>query len=543
MSAPERAAAPVWPALAAVLLALAAGVSQALALAWPGSGQPSGLLQVAGLAVFYALLRRVASIRQGAWLGGCFATAWLVATFWWLFISMHTYGGLAAPLAALSVLALAAFLALYYALAAGLWLRWRLRAQRQPAGADGWLARVLLFAGLMMGAELLRGTLWTGFPWGAQGYAHVDDPWLRPFASWFGVYGIGALAALCAAALAEAAGAAWRRRPRAAAAALAVVLLVGALGQGLAALERRAEAWRGQDAGSLSVVLMQGNIPQDEKFVAGAGIEKSLLWYGQQIWAARADLLVLPETAIPLLPEQLPREYWHQLQQAVASVDQAALIGAPQGSFEQGYTNSVLGIAPGRTDAQAYRYDKHHLVPFGEFIPPLFRWFTNLMNIPLGDFNRGPLGQAPFEWRGQRIAPNICYEDLFGEELARSFALAERAPTILANVGNIGWFGDTVAVDQHLQISRMRTLEFKRPMLRATNTGATAVIDHEARVTAMARPYTEAVLAAQVAGRTGLTPYAAWASRLGLWPLWLLALAAASWAAVGAWGRFLRRAR
>ena len=137
-----------------------------------------------------------------------------------------------------------------------------------------------------------------------------------------------------------------------------------------------------------------------------------------------------------------------------------------------------------------YRYDKHHLVPFGEFIPTGFHWFTELMRIPLGDFNRGVLGPPSFAFHGERIAPNICYEDLFGEELAARFASpwTKHAPTIFANISNIGWFGDTIAIDQHLQISRLRTLEFQRPMLRATNTGATAVIDHRGVVTARSPP-------------------------------------------------------
>ena len=171
-----------------------------------------------------------------------------------------------------------------------------------------------------------------------------------------------------------------------------------------------------------------------------------------------------------------------------------------------------------------YRYDKHHLVPFGEFIPTGFRWFTQMMNIPLGDFNRGPVGAASFAYRGERIGANICYEDLFGEELAARFADEANAPTMFANLSNIGWFGDTIAIAQHLEISRMRALEFQRPMLRATNTGATAVIDHTGRVTASLPRLTQGVLDAQVQGRTGLTPFAWWAARFGLWPLTLLAL-------------------
>ena len=169
-------------------------------------------------------------------------------------------------------------------------------------------------------------------------------------------------------------------------------------------------------------------------------------------------------------------------------------------------------------------------MPLGEFIPPLFKWFTRMMNIPLGDFNRAPVGQPSFDWSGQRFAPNICYEDLFGEELGQGFADPVAAPTVLVNVSNIGWFGNTIAIDQHLHISRLRTLEFERPMLRATNTGATVIIDHRGQVTHSLARYTRGVLTGEVEGRNGITPYAWWVARVGLWPLWLLGLAVLAWA-------------
>jgi apolipoprotein N-acyltransferase len=231
------------------------------------------------------------------------------------------------------------------------------------------------------------------------------------------------------------------------------------------------------------------------------------------------------------LPEQLAPDYWAQLIAPFSQGNRAALIGIPLGSFSQGYTNSVIGLKPGLTEP--YRYDKHHLVPFGEFIPPLFRWFVELMNIPLGDFRRGGLGQASFEWQGERLAPNICYEDLFGEELGARFVDPDRAPTIFVNVSNIAWFGHTVAIDQHLHISRMRALEFGRPMVRATNTGATAFIDAQGRVVAMLPPHTRGTLEAQVQGAEGLTVYAHLVAAWGLGPAygWVLIslLAALVW--------------
>ena len=151
------------------------------------------------------------------------------------------------------------------------------------------------------------------------------------------------------------------------------------------------------------------------------------------------------------------------------------------------------------------------------------------MNIPLGNFAAGPVDAPSLAWRGQRLAPNICYEDVFGEELARRFADPDQAPTALVNVSNIAWFGNTVAVDQHRLISRMRALEFERPMLRATNTGATAIIDHRGQVVQELPRFTRGVLLGTFEGREGLTPYARWAGRWGLGPLWLLALGVAGW--------------
>jgi apolipoprotein N-acyltransferase len=494
-------------------LALLAGLLQAASIAAPWNGQPQWWLQLASLAALAWAVQEAGAWRRAGVLGWCFATAWLTGTFWWLFISMHVYGGLPSLLAGVAVLALAAFLGAYYAAACALFGR--------LGGGAGAALRGVLFAGLWMSAELARVTWFTGFPWGAGGYAHVDGP-LAALAPWVGVHGIGFAAALLAFALSQLLRRGILRSWR------YWLLMAGAAGL-LAACNMAAQPREGEPPGPrLAVALLQGNIPQDEKFEGGTGIPIALDWYGRQMQASRAALVVLPETAIPVLPQQLPAGYLDAMRQRFAAGAQAALVGIPLGNAAEGYTNSVIGLKPG---APPYRFDKHHLVPFGEFIPPLFKWFTRMMNIPLGDFNRGPLGQPPFEWQGQRIAPNICYEDLFGEELAVGFADAARAPTILANVSNIAWFGDSLAIDQHLQISRMRALEFERPMIRATNTGATVIIDHRARVTHALPRLTRGVLTGEVEGRSTITPYAWWVSRLGLWPFWLLGLALAGTAA------------
>lgn len=516
MPLPAAATLRTSPAFSAVgllrLLGFAfAGLAQAAAIAWPANGRPLWWLQLVSLAVLVGLLDWLraegAGWRRAGLHGWLFSTAWLTGSFWWLFISMHTYGGLPAPLAAIAVLSLAAALGLYYA-AACAWFVVR--------GPRGPVAGALVFAALWTLAELVRGSWFTGFPWGAGGYAHVEGP-LAAWAPWIGVYGIGAVAALVAALVALTRPA----RGIALAQALALVAAAFVAPHLVAPLSGDAQGARGS-SGKLQLALLQGNIPQDEKFIPGGGIDLALRWYGEQLRDAKASLVVTPETALPLLPQQLPEGYLEAIQARYSQGTQAAIVGLPLGA--QGtYSNAVLGFEPGA--AQPYRYSKHHLVPFGEFIPPGFRWFIRMMNIPLGDFARGGLAQAPFAWQGQRIAPNICYEDLFGDEIGANFKDEATAPTILLNVSNIAWFGNSVAIDQHLAISRMRSLEFARPMVRATNTGATVVIDAEGRVTHQLPRLTRGVLEASVEGRTGLTPFARWVAPFGLWPLWIAAIA------------------
>lgn len=463
-----------------------------------------------------APLRSPAAAALGGWL---FSTAWLSTATCWLFVSMHDYGHLSSLLSALAVLALSGFLSLYLAAAMAAFAR-----QRSGAwGRDG-----VLFAAWCLLAELARGLLLTGFPWAAMGYAHVDGP-LVALAPWVGVYGMGAVAAFLGYALACGL-AGMTRAPMAWARWRAACALGVALGS-MAALAWLPPGHWTRGTGTLSVSLLQTDVPQDEKFAA-EHLHDNLDWAMSHLLSADSDLVLGPETVIPLLPEELPQSFWAPLRERFHQPGRHVLLGVPLGDAQQGYTNSVLGLSAQWPGDGAYRYDKHHLVPFGEFVPYGFHWFVRMLNIPLGDFARGTLEQPSFPVGAQRVAPNICYEDLFGEELAARFREPASAPTVMANVSNLAWFGRSMAIEQHLDISRLRALELQRPMIRSTNTGATVVIDHRGRVVAALAPYTRGVLRAAVQGRDGITPYAWWASRFGLWPLIVLGVAV-----VGAGGR------
>jgi apolipoprotein N-acyltransferase len=329
-----------------------------------------------------------------------------------------------------------------------------------------------------------------------------------------GSYGVGGLAALIAAALALG----LRRRGT-------WLLMLSLLGSG--ALLRGMD-WTQPVGAPFRVSLLQGNVPQSLKWVPER-LPLSIETYTGLAQAHPAALSVLPETALPLFFHEVPREVLQALTQ-----HGDVLVGTAVRLREGGYVNGAVAVSPVpqgfpsvTPTFSVQSYAKQHLVPFGEYVPPGFAWFFGLVNIPLSDFSAGPPRQAPITLAGQpgvNIAPNICYEDLFGEELAASFQSPGTAPTVLVNLSNLAWFDDSVAIDQHLQISRLRALELRRPMLRSTNTGATAVINHRGEVTHQLPRLTRGRLEAVVEGRSGSTPFARWAGRGGLWPVWVACL-------------------
>jgi apolipoprotein N-acyltransferase len=495
------------------LVALVAGAANTLSFAPTPHG---GWLQLAIFVFLFAWLTRTTGWKSAALTGGAFGFGNFVTGVWWLYVSMHFYGGMAAPLAGAALVLFSLYLALYPALAAGVWSFCAGHASNgklsdQPFSPT-WHG-AFAFASAWAIAEWLRGTVFTGFPWLATGYAQVDGP-LSGFAPVAGVYGVGWMVALVAALIVQALTQA--REPVASEgkrnsgrvlragtpAAIAVILLVSGM---LLSLVQ----WTVPSNAPLTVRLLQGNVKQDMKFEE-AGVMAAINEFQQMITARPADLIITPETAIPVLAQQIPQSFAVAIREFADSTGSSILFGAVGGTITPeghvvDYTNSLFGVTPGSHDV--YRYDKHHLVPFGEFVPWGFRWFVNLMNIPLGDFARGGPVQKTFLVHNQPIAVDICYEDIFGEEIARTIRESDTPAGVLVNTTNLAWFGDTIALDQHLQIARMRSLETGRPMLRATNTGTTAAIDAQGNVIGRLPPFTTGSLDVTVQGTSGNTPY------------------------------------
>lgn len=455
-------------------------------------------LQPLALAVL-AFATVAARPRRAAFLGWLFGLGWLVSGLWWLYISMHDFGGMPAWLAALAVLALAAALALYYAAAMALFAA--LRGTRIGLNAMLWASCWLL-------AELARAVLWTGFPWIASGYAHSVGL-LSGWAPWVGVYGLCFLAALIAYLLAALPDARSSRQRLGLTAALATLLLAGPL----------LPADFTHPAGTLKISLLQPNVAQDLKFDPSQ-LDANLQLLLRQIASAKGDLVVTPESVVPLTRAELSPSFWSDLQAPFAARNRGLLIGIFTGNEQQGYVNSALGL-PGSTGTE-YQYGKRHLLPFGEFIPPGFHWFVKLLKIPLGDQASGQ-NKASYALKDQRVRPLICYEDLFGEDVADS-VVGPQSATLFVNMSNLAWFGHLLVQDQHLQFSQMRALEFQRAVARSTNTGATALVDYQGHITARLPPLQQGILEVAVQGRAGATPYARWLAAFGLWPLGLAAM-------------------
>lgn len=485
-----------------------------------------GAATVLGFAPFYlyplpvitlALLFRLASGARpprAAALGFAFGLGLFGLGTSWVYVSLHDFGAMPALLAAFATALFCAGLALFPAAAAYF-------SARLPAPRG--MRLVLLAPGLWVAAEWVRGWIFTGFPWLAFGYSQVPASPLAGYAPVLGVYGVSATVAASAGLASFAWEALKARARRPLSLALGALAAVWAGGYGLKQI-----AWTEPWGATLTASLLQGNIPQELKWREDK-VASTLATYLKLVQKSSGRLIVLPETALPLFYHQIPADYRERLASAARERGGDLLLGVPEYSAQDKgeYFNSVVSL--GASPTQVYR--KVHLVPFGEFIPPGFGWIAGILKIPLSDFSRGAPDQQPLEVAGERVAVNICYEDAFGEEIIRQLPRA----TLLVNVSNDAWFGDSLALWQHLQMSQTRALETGRYALRSTNTGITAVIDAQGRVLAMAKPSTSAVLSHPIQGYTGSTPYVRW----GNGPVLVLTAAAIGCALAALRGRVL----
>jgi apolipoprotein N-acyltransferase len=489
--------------LARLTGAFAAGASLNLSFA-PFGWWPIALLAPA---VLFALIRGLPPRRAG-WTGAAFGIGLFAFGTYWLYTCLHVFGlvpvWLTLVLQTVLVAAMSVYLAALCYLANRFWLK--------PGATRDWLVLPALWVLL----EWLRGWLLSGFPWLSTGYAMIDSP-LSGWAPIFGVYGVTWSVAAVSVAIYVVfmPGVIFSRRCLGVAAA-AILFSVPAL------LARH--HWTQAAGAPIAIAAVQGAVPQDQKWQRKnreLTMQRYLRLTGEA-WGSR--LIIWPEAALPVLAPDI-QDYLQALKELGRAHDAAFAIGLvdyrPQ---PKQYFNGILVLG----ESGDGWYYKRHLVPFGEYFPvPAFvRAWLRLMSLPYDDFIAGSSHQPVLSAAGQKLGLTICYEDAFGSQQRKVL----REATLLINVTNDAWFGDSTARHQHLQIARMRALEAGRYLVRAANDGITAAIDNRGKIVAQLPQFKEAVLRTEVLPMTGLTPYA----RVGNYPVVLGAL---SLLAIAAWRR------
>ena len=482
---PQRAPT-VWTGL----LAFLCGAAMPLGFA-PFGFYPLPVVALAMLAsILYA-----APPRAGLLMGGLFGLGQFGVGVSWVHISIHQYGNAGLILSLATMLLLVLYLSLFPALMG--WLVSRLSA------ASRIIVMLAVFPSAWTLTEWLRAWLFTGFPWLNLGYSQIDSP-LLGYAPLLGIYGLGFITALSAGLLSCIASGAGRLRI----AALASISALGLTGWALNQIH-----WTQERGEPLTATLVQGNIPQELKWKPEQQRETLERYVSLTNENANSDLIVWPETAVPAFYDQVDTDFLVPLRDSMRAKGISLVTGIPVLDRSQwDYYNAIISL-----DQPDRFYYKVHLVPFGEFLP-LRDWLASVLSflpVPQSDFNSGDLDQPLLEAAGYPVGASICYEIAFGEELIHT--LPEAA--FLINISNDAWFGDSLAPHQHLEMARMRARETERDLLRATNTGISAVINADGQIVARTTQFEMATVTHQIQPRSGATPYVIW----GNWPAVILA--------------------
>jgi len=418
--------------------------------------------------------------KRGMWRGFLFGLGSFGVGISWVYVSLSQFGNLPIVGAVLLTAGLIGLMSLYPALLAGLWIHLFPEKSR--------VTLIFVIPATWVLFEWLRGWLFTGFPWLSLGYSQIASP-LGNFAPIFGVYGVSGLVVLSAALLLII----WQWRRGWILGMFGIAIWIG--GWALSHWQ-----WTYPLDEPVQVALIQGNIPQDFKWLPSYQVPTMERYFElSQRHYEQAELIIWPETAIPLFYHQsIPHLVKLFQQHGQHEVD--FIVGIPIMNREEQYFNGVFGIGE-----QPEFYYKRHLVPFGEYVPfaQQFEELLHYLAVPMSNFSSGPDHQSPFHSAGQVIGVSICYEDVFGELIRRSLPEV----TLLVNVSNDAWFGHSIAPHQHLEIAQMRALEMGRYLLRATNTGISAVIDVRGKVVARSPQFEVASLEATAQPYQGSTPY------------------------------------
>ncbi|MFV1997089.1 MAG: apolipoprotein N-acyltransferase [Acidiferrobacterales bacterium] len=474
-------------------MALIAGAILPLAFA-PVSLSPLSLLSL--LLLFNLWLKNPA--RRSAVLGFYFGVGLFMVGVSWVFVSMHNFGNMSAPLAVFATILFVTALALYIAVVG--WL------QAQFSNLSAFWRVALVMPALWVMVEWVRSWLFTGFPWLTVGYSQTTMP-LGGYAILLGVFGVSFAVASSAGLLLMWWRRGWRNGWR-----IGAVLIVLWIAGALVPISD----WTSPVGKPLRVALVQGNVPLNTKWDPRFRKDILDLYLNLSRRYRDADLIVWPEGALPLAVEEIPADFEKSVREEAKKFKTDFLFGAVSRQVTEGqiqYFNVVNSI--GQIDGQ---YRKRHLVPFGEYPPlkPLFSWLLKAMNIPMSNFSKGGDDQRPLQLAGIPVGISVCYETAFGNEIIDVLPEAR----LLINVSENAWFGRSFGPHQLLQMTQMRAIETGRPILRTDNAGLSAVLDHRGRIVAVSPQFQQSVLTASVQPMTGSTPYV----RFGDWPIITLVL-------------------
>ncbi|GAB5451504.1 MAG: apolipoprotein N-acyltransferase [Halioglobus sp.] len=462
-----------------LLVAPLAGVLVTLSMA-PFNLWPVGILSCA----LYSYLLCTCTARHALWRGWLFGLGMFGSGVSWVYVSIHVHGYAPIPLAVTLTALFCAGLALLHAIFAWTYVRF---VRSLPGGM------LLGFASLWVLFEWLRDWLLTGFPWLYLGYGHIDT-WISGWAPLTGVFGLSFIVAITGSCVFLA----WRSRQTMAITTYAVVIIT--LWAGGAVLKPTQWVARASEE-PLTVAIVQPNVPQENKW--------NPHWYGPILDNLKqatdpqlgADIVIWPESAVPNY-YQNAQNFLQPLAERAALAGTTVITGIPFRPEPGGkYFNAIAALGHGEGV-----YLKQRLVPFGEYVPleDQLRGVIAFFDLPMSAFSPGPAAQKPLRAGAYRVAPFICYEIVYSGLVARNAGNTD----IIVTISNDTWFGDSIGPLQHLQIAQMRGLEVGRYVLRGTNNGVSAIIDHQGRIVDQTERFVSTTLVGKAEVMLGETPYA-----------------------------------